>query len=81
MHLPSQDSEPLCRSSRGRLRSTDPPGELEGQGRDIGALVELLKNHSAAFFGGRGHGKWCIFKASITWDDSVAVESSSLLYK
>ena len=57
MHLPSQDSEPLRRSSRGRLRSTDPPGELEGQGRDIGAQVELLKNQSAAFFGDGGMGR------------------------
>ena len=29
---------------------------LEGQGRDIGAQVELLTNHSGAFFVGRGHG-------------------------
>ena len=36
------------------FRSTEPPGELEGQGRDIVAQGEMLTNHSGAFFGGQG---------------------------
>ena len=68
MPLCSQDSEPLPQSIRGRSPSTDPLGELEGQGRDIGAQVKLLTNHSGTFFGGQGHGVGCMFKASVTGD-------------
>ena len=56
MHLRRQYSEPLPQSSRGRFRSTDPPGELEGQGRDIGLQEKLLTNHSGNSFGGQGMG-------------------------
>ena len=68
MHLCSQDSDPLPKSSRGRSPSTDHLGELEGQGRDIGAQVKLLTNHSGTFIGGQGHGVGCMFKASLTGD-------------
>ena len=68
VHLRSQDSEPLRRSSPGRLPTPDSPGELQGQGRDIGAQVNLFSKHSGNSFGGRGHGMECILKASVTWD-------------
>ena len=56
MHLHSQYSEPLPQSSRGRSPPTDPLGELEGKGRDIGAQVKLLTDHSGTILGGWGMG-------------------------
>ena len=52
MHLHSHDSEPRRQSSPGRLLTPDTPGELEGQGRDIGLEEKLLTNHSGNSFGG-----------------------------
>ena len=68
VHLRAQDAEPLGQSSPGRIPTPDSPGELEGQGRDIGAQVNLYTHRSANSFGGQGHGIECVLKASVTWD-------------
>lgn len=68
VHLRSQYSEPVPQASPGRVPSPDSPGKLEGQGRDIGAQVKLLTNHSGNFLLGRGHGVACMLKAPVTWD-------------
>lgn len=68
MQVHSQYSEPLPQASRRMFPLPLPPGELEGQGRDIGAQEKLLPNHPGTFLGGRGNGVDCMLKALVTWD-------------